>query len=462
MNRARHSQPPGGHQTFSFGSEPPTTPTKAAASQQHQQTPPPPPPHSTGKPCPVKIAIAIVKGIGSDLVLEATKSALSKHGLHNIPVTQVIDAVMIPSTTKKLLSTYDIVISLALITHDAVGSGSLVQTLLSSLLQIESLSSGHIVPGLFSPHGLLEAKTLLPTLSTKWASITAHYIEEEHGVKLSSSSSASSSLSTNTVGKSVTNPSVLITAFRASLKEHGAKGIFGLARKFRIITDNNPATHQNQISVTEFSRVVAEHGLNWTPAQIKSVFDYFDTDKSGSISYQEFLRGARGNMSSERKQFVLMAFQILDTDKSGTISLQEIKSKYDASKHPDVRRGIKSEDEILMEFLHTFDGHEDHGMAGHSSGEVRFSEFCEYYNNISVSIDNDDYWELMIRNAWHISGGHGWSENTTCRRVLVVHSDGRETVEEIKNDLGIGNDIEKLTSQLKKQGINDISRIETS
>ena len=46
----------------------------------------------------------------------------------------------------------------------------------------------------------------------------------------------------------------------------------------------------------------------------------------------------------------------------------------------------------------------------------------------------------MIRNAWHISGGEGWCQNTTCRRVLVTHTDGRQTVEEIKNDLGIAAD----------------------
>ncbi len=41
----------------------------------------------------------------------------------------------------------------------------------------------------------------------------------------------------------------------------------------------------------------------------------------------------------------------------------------------------------------------------------------------------------MIRNAWHISGGEGWCENSTCRRVLVTHADGHQTVEEIKVDV---------------------------
>ena len=43
----------------------------------------------------------------------------------------------------------------------------------------------------------------------------------------------------------------------------------------------------------------------------------------------------------------------------------------------------------------------------------------------------------MMRNAWHISGGEGWAANTTCKRVLVTHRDGRQTVEEIENDFDV-------------------------
>jgi hypothetical protein len=60
----------------------------------------------------------------------------------------------------------------------------------------------------------------------------------------------------------------------------------------------------------------------------------------------------------------------------------------------------------------------------------------------------------MIRNSWHISGGEGWSANTTNKRVLVKHADGRETVEEIKNDLGLkANDKVGMVQRLRAQGI---------
>ena len=82
------------------------------------------------------------------------------------------------------------------------------------------------------------------------------------------------------------------------------------------------------------------------------------------------------------------------------------------------------------------------------------TEFLDYYNTVSSSIDTDDYFELMMRNAWHISGGEGWCANTTCRRVLVTHADGHQSVQEIKNDLGMGRtDTAGMMANLAAQGV---------
>lgn len=87
-------------------------------------------------------------------------------------------------------------------------------------------------------------------------------------------------------------------------------------------------------------------------------------------------------------------------------------------------------------------------------------EFIEYYKNVSASIDDDDYFELMIRNAWHISGGDGWCANTSCRRVLVTHTDLSQEVCEIKNDIGLdATDIDGMVKRLTAQGIPAIKCI---
>jgi len=57
-------------------------------------------------------------------------------------------------------------------------------------------------------------------------------------------------------------------------------------------------------------------------------------------------------------------------------------------------------------------------------GIVTIEEFEDYYKDMSASIDSDDYFELMIRNAWHIAGGEGACANTTIKRVLQTNPDG--------------------------------------
>ena len=161
-------------------------------------------------------------------------------------------------------------------------------------------------------------------------------------------------------------------------------------------------------------------------------------------------------MSDRRKNLVNMAFNILDIRKAGIIEPEDIMSRYDASNHPDVRSGKRTAAEILQEFLDTFD------VGGVHDGKVTRQEFENYYANISASIDNEDYFELMMRNAWHISGGEGWSANSANRRVLVTRGDGSESVEEIKQDLGLkAGDKQDMMNRLKAQGV-DASAVGTT
>jgi hypothetical protein len=77
--------------------------------------------------------------------------------------------------------------------------------------------------------------------------------------------------------------------------------------------------------------------------------------------------------------------------------------------------GKKTEDEIVMDWLDTFEQH--HALeviikkkilnfkSGDQKGRdhiVTAQEFNDYYNNVSCSIDDDPYFELMIRNAWNL------------------------------------------------------------
>lgn len=60
-------------------------------------------------------------------------------------------------------------------------------------------------------------------------------------------------------------------------------------------------------------------------------------------------------MNQFRQGLVKQAFKKIDRDGSGVLDINDIKGVYNASSHPEVRSGKKTEDEILGEFLETFE-----------------------------------------------------------------------------------------------------------
>ena len=94
-------------------------------------------------------------------------------------------------------------------------------------------------------------------------------------------------------------------------------------------------------------------------------------------------------MNNFRKKLISQAFDKIDRDKSGFVDINDIKDIYNASKHPDVVSRKKTEEDILLEFLQTFESH--HNICNSTAPDhiVTKEEFEEYYNNISASIDND-------------------------------------------------------------------------
>eukprot|EP00752_Nemacystus_decipiens_P010992 g9769.t1 len=236
----------------------------------------------------------------------------------------------------------------------------------------------------------------------------------------------------------------LLLGLKTSLKAHGATGIFGLARRFRISDDDRSGC----ISFHEFQVCMRDAHMGWTEDELKNVFEHFDADGSGSINYDEFLFAVSGELNERRSQVILEAFEAMDKDKSGAVNAADLKGAYDVSQHPGVVSKRLTEEEVMEDFISTFEGEI-------KDGKVTPEEWCRYYALLSAGMSSDDEFELMMRNAWHLPGGVGAMANTTARRVLATRADGTQTVEEVKGAAGMGAaDKKAILNSLRAQGLS--------
>ena len=188
----------------------------------------------------------------------------------------------------------------------------------------------------------------------------------------------------------------------------GTTGIQSLARVMKIMDDSG----DRKLSKEELKYGLQDYGMPLSSAELEELFHIFDADGSGSISFNEFLLRLANPMNTRRSGLVDKAFGILDATGDGVVTVEDIMKTYDVSLNPEVIAGKITANEAFRAFLDAFD-------SGDKDGMVTLEEFHDYYRLISAAIDSDDYFELMLRNAWHMSGGQGQAANTTCRRVLV-------------------------------------------
>ena len=211
----------------------------------------------------------------------------------------------------------------------------------------------------------------------------------------------------------------ILNIIREKLCQRGVQGICSIARNFRIVDENNTQT----IDFNEFKKACKTFNFGLDDNQMRIAFVAFDRDNTGEIDYDEFIRSIRGEMNEFRQKLVQQAFDTLDVNKNGEISFEEIKNKYNAKAHPDVISGKKTEDEKLKEFMDTFQETYNYLCGTETDNVITIEEFLEYYENVSMIIDDDAYFEVLLNNAWKLGlntnyNEKGWSNKDENEKKL--------------------------------------------
>ncbi|XP_074643166.1 calcyphosin-like protein [Tubulanus polymorphus] len=183
-----------------------------------------------------------------------------------------------------------------------------------------------------------------------------------------------------------------IEKLRAQCLSRGICGIKGFGKTFRIMDDNN----DKRLTIQELQNGIHDYGLKLDKDEIGELFAMLDADGSGSLIFDEFLVALRPPMNQRRLNLINAAFDKLDKTGDGVVTVKDLKGVYNVRHHPKYVNGEWTENECLENFLHTFDTPND------KDGKITREEFVNYYAGVSASIDDDPYFDLMMRNAWKL------------------------------------------------------------
>lgn len=206
-------------------------------------------------------------------------------------------------------------------------------------------------------------------------------------------------------------------------------------------------------------------GLDLDDDEIQALHRHFDKDRKGEVPIAQVVKAIRGDMNSRREAVVRRAFDLLSEvvrNKTGSpvVRFKHILDHFDAAQHPSVLSGVASADQIVRCQFEDFFAAPIEKQTAWLDGLVEFEQFREVYADHSASIEADYAFEKAVRNTWHVSGGDGAAANSSCRRVTVVHTNGRVTKETILNDLGVAEtDMAAMLTNLQAQGVKDVKRI---
>ncbi len=116
---------------------------------------------------------------------------------------------------------------------------------------------------------------------------------------------------------------VLVDVIRKQCQHKGLIGIKGLSVLFRKLDKD----YSKSVCFREFGEGLRGLGIVMTDSELMTVFDSFDTNRSGQVDFCEFLRTLKPKMNKRRMDLVMKAFYKLDTVADGVLKVEDLKGK---------------------------------------------------------------------------------------------------------------------------------------
>ena len=159
----------------------------------------------------------------------------------------------------------------------------------------------------------------------------------------------------------------------------------------------NGSDENNQLPINVLSNAFNSIGINLPQNDLNNFFNLLDFSNSGKISLDDIINTIVDPIIDSRKYYIVNKFAKLDTEKKGEVLISLLKEKYNPKGHPDVISGKITEEEAFKQFCYTLDIYCGIRML---KDVINYKQFLEYYNGISSSILDENYFIDILNGVW--------------------------------------------------------------
>eukprot|EP00931_Biecheleriopsis_adriatica_P055623 TRINITY_DN32931_c0_g1_i1.p1 TRINITY_DN32931_c0_g1~~TRINITY_DN32931_c0_g1_i1.p1 ORF type:complete len:499 (+),score=95.39 TRINITY_DN32931_c0_g1_i1:74-1498(+) len=185
-------------------------------------------------------------------------------------------------------------------------------------------------------------------------------------------------------------------------------------RKLRRMCLSSDEEGKGVLRMKTFEGILSWVNIRLIPSEMLQMQELFGCDKDGKsfpatnpgstlpptsdsedwMSYRRFFDKMGPLLPSERMFVVKSAYQKLqDSVPAGVVDISHIQRYFRPNCHPEVQAGSLSPSEAREDFLGQWD-------VAHHDGLISWQDFVEYYQDVSLAIEDDDFFVQLVTSAW--------------------------------------------------------------
>lgn len=184
---------------------------------------------------------------------------------------------------------------------------------------------------------------------------------------------------------------VVLEELYMDIKSHGLDAFWNLRQYF--LNLDKQVRNEGKIDREDLKDALVTWGVTLSRNYFDAIIDVVDVGKTGLIPWAEFIGLVRGPMAPGRQAVVAATFESMGKE---YLTPADLACYMNAKEHPLVSIGGAQEKEALAHMLRLL------SIKGQTPSSISMSAFMQYYADLSAGVDDDEYFESIVRGSWII------------------------------------------------------------